>query len=97
MLHDPISCTAEQSGSENTALSDIRSGEETGGERHSCTPLLNDSYSATSNNTKLVHWPLMGWLLHLVQQGGDWAGSQPTQASPRCTINDQCTNHHTAV
>ena len=25
------------------------------------------SYSATSNNTKLVHWPLMGGLLHLVQ------------------------------
>jgi len=23
-------------------------------------------YSVTSNNTKLVHWPLMGWLLHLV-------------------------------
>jgi len=22
------------------------------------------NYSATSNNTKLVHWPLMGGLLH---------------------------------
>jgi len=32
------------------------------------------NYSATSNNTKLVHWPLMGALLHLVQQGGAWAG-----------------------
>jgi len=32
------------------------------------------NYSATSNNTKLVHWPLMGGLLHLVQRGGDWAG-----------------------
>jgi len=30
--------------------------------------------NATSNNIKLVHWPLMGWLLHLVQRGGDWAG-----------------------
>ena len=30
------------------------------------------SYSATSNNMKLVHWPLMGGLLHLVQRGGDW-------------------------
>jgi len=29
------------------------------------------------NNYKLVHWPLMGGLLHLVQQGGDWAGQQP--------------------
>jgi len=26
----------------------------------------------------LVHWPLMGGLLHLVQRGGDWAGPQPT-------------------
>jgi len=33
------------------------------------------NYSATSNNTKLVvHWPLTGGLLHLVQRGGDWAG-----------------------
>jgi len=24
----------------------------------------------------LVHWPLMGGLLHLVQRGGDWAGQQ---------------------
>ena len=24
---------------------------------------------------KLVHWPLMGGLLHLVQRGGDWAGT----------------------
>ena len=29
---------------------------------------------------KLVHWPLMGGLLHLVQRGGDWAGLQPAQA-----------------
>jgi len=32
------------------------------------------NHSATSNNMKLVHWPLMGGLLHLVQRGGDWAG-----------------------
>ena len=35
------------------------------------------NYSATSNNMKLVHWPLMGGLLHLVQREGDWAGPQP--------------------
>jgi len=29
---------------------------------------------------KLVHWPLMGGLLHLVQQGGDRAGPQSAQA-----------------
>ena len=51
---------------------------------------------AVSNNMKLVHWPLMGGLLHWVQRGGDWAGSQPSQSSPRCTkcnsppINGQC-------
>jgi len=43
------------------------------------------NYRATPNNMKLVHWPLLGGLLHLVQQGGDWAGPQPTQAPLRCT------------
>jgi len=57
------------------------------------------NHSATSNNMKLVHWPLMSELLHLVQRGGDWEGPQPAQASPRCTkcnsppINGQRTNH----
>ena len=67
-------------------------------------PLMGiGNYSATSNNMKLVHWPLMGGLLHLVQRGGDWAGLQPAQAPPRCTkcnsppINGQCTNHRIAV
>jgi len=52
---------------------------------------------------KLVHWALMGGLLHLVQQGGDWAGLQPAQAPPCCTkcnsppINGQCTNHRIDV
>jgi len=32
------------------------------------------NYSATLNNMKFVHWPLMGGLLQLVQRGGDWAG-----------------------
>ena len=56
-------------------------------------PLIGTgNYSAKSNNMKLVHWPLMDGLLHLVQRGGDWAGL------PRCTkcnsppINGQCTN-----
>jgi len=33
--------------------------------------------SATSNNMKLVDWPLIGGLLHLVQRGQDRAGPQP--------------------
>jgi len=61
------------------------------------------NYSATSNNVKLVHWPLMDGLLHLVQRVGDWAGPQPAHASTRCTkcnsppINGQSTNHRIAV
>ena len=57
-----------------------------------------DNYSATSNNTKLVHWPLTGGLLHLVQRGA-YVGCGPAQSPPRCTkcnsptINGRCTNH----
>ena len=46
----------------------------------------------------LVHWPLMGGLLHLVQREGAWAGCGHAQSTPRCTkcnnppINGQCTN-----
>jgi len=29
---------------------------------------------------KLVHWPLMGELLHLVPRGGAWVGLKPAQA-----------------
>ena len=44
------------------------------------------TYSATSNNKmKLVHWTLMGGLLHLVQRGGDLAEPQSAQAPPCCT------------
>jgi len=61
------------------------------------------NYSATANNTKLVHWPLMGGLLHLVQLGGAWAGCGLAQDPHRCTkcnsppINGQCTNHCIAI
>ena len=66
-------------------------------------PRGNYSATATSNNMKLVYWPLTGWLLHLVQRGGDWAGPQPAQAPLRCTkcnsppINGQRTNHCIAL
>jgi len=41
-------------------------------------PLMGTSnYSATLNNMKLVHWPLIGGLLHLVQRREDWAEPQP--------------------
>jgi len=52
---------------------------------------------ATSNN---MNWPLIGGLLHLVQQVGDLTGPQPAQVRRRCTkcnspsINGQCANHY---
>jgi len=49
------------------------------------TLMATGNYSATSNNIKLLHWPLMGGLLHLVQRGCAWAGPLPAQAPPRCT------------
>ena len=57
-------------------------------------------YSATWNNTKLAHWPLMSGLLHLVRRGGTGRGRSPPRsllAVPNVTaspsINGQCTNH----
>jgi len=38
---------------------------------------IRRNYSVSSNKMKLVHWALMGGLLHLAQRGGDWAGPQP--------------------
>jgi len=35
----------------------------------------------------LVHWPLMGGLLHLVQRGGAWAGAQSLLAVPNVTAH----------
>ena len=45
------------------------------------------NYSATSNNAKLVHWPLMGGLLHLVHRGGAWAGCRSLLAVPHVTAH----------
>ena len=62
--------------------------------------ICRGSYSAILNNMKLIHWPLMGGLLYLVQWGGEWAA---TQSPPHCTkcysspINGQCTNHRIAI
>jgi len=53
-------------------------------------PLMGTgTYSATLNNMKLVHWPLMGGLLHLVQCGRAWTGPQPAQALNSSPINGQ--------
>jgi len=61
------------------------------------------NYIATSNNMKLVHWPLMGRLLPLIERGGAWTSSGLAQTPPHCTkcnsspINGQCTNHRIDV
>jgi len=40
----------------------------------SFNPLMGTgNYGAISNNMKLVHWPLMDGLLHLIQRGWHWA------------------------
>ena len=55
----------------------------------------SDNYSATSNNMKLVHWPLMGGLLHLVQRGRNWAGPsspRPLLAVPNVTAYPSTAN-----
>ena len=51
-------------------------------------------YISVLNNMKLVHWPLMDGLLHLVQLGG------PPPRCAKCNsppTNSQCTCHHIAV
>ena len=47
---------------------------------------LQSSRKLYSNVVSLVHWPLMGGLLHLVQQGGSWVGCGPTPPSPLLTV-----------
>jgi len=45
------------------------------------------SVSVIVSVTEISLLAVDGWggKLHLVQRGGDWAGPQPAQASPRCT------------
>jgi len=64
----------------------------------SINPLeFRGKYSATSNNMKLVHWPLMGGLLHLVQRGGDWAGRRgPSPPSPLLAVPNVTAHPSTA-
>jgi len=58
--------------------------------------MCTGNYSATSNNMKLEHWPLMGGLLQLLQQGGQGARTwpQPTKAPPRQLTVPNVTVHH---
>ena len=58
------------------------------------------NYSATSKNMKLVHWPLMGAVLHLVQREGAWAGwgpPSPLLAVPNVTAHPSTASVPTTV
>ena len=64
--------------------------------RNNTNPLESrGNYSATSDNMKLIHWPLKRGLLHLVQRGGDWP-PQPAQAPHRCTVPNVTAHPSTA-
>jgi len=96
LRQDPESLTANQD-RDNDAMMIHTMGSE-------LNPLDSEgNYSTTSNNTKLIHWPLMGGLLHLVQREKAWAGCGHAQSLPRCTkcnsppINGQCTHHYIAI
>jgi len=72
------------------AASDIQCGNNCRRDQFQLTLQLRGNYSATSNNMNLVHWPLMGGLLHLVQRGDDWARPQmsmPLLAVPNVTAH----------
>ena len=55
------------------------------------------NYRGTSNNTQLLHWLLTGGLLHLVQQGGPWAGCGPALSPGRHTKCNSPPNHCIAI
>jgi len=55
------------------------------------------NYSATSNIMKLVHWLLMGGLLHLVQRGGDLGGARPSPSSVVAVPNVTAPTHQRPV
>jgi len=57
------------------------------------------TYSATSN-MKLVHWPLVGGLLHLVQRGGtrrDLSPPRPLLAVTNLTVHPSTASASIAV
>jgi len=45
----------------------------------------------------LVHWPLIGGLLHFVQQGGAFAGCFPAQSPPRPSTASVLTSNYNII
>jgi len=61
----------------------------------SCEKFLNPlmgtgNYSVTLINMKLVHWPLMGELLHLVQRGAEWAALSHSRSFEMTLMSRVC-------
>ena len=58
-----------------------------------CTLTLNYSWKVfiVPHRMKMIHWLLIGGLLHLVPRGGDWAGSQ-LACSPLLAVPKQPTH-----
>jgi len=60
--------------------------------RHVISLLFNHldskgNYSATSNNTKLVHWPLMGEMFWYSEEGTGWAAAVPNVTTHPSTVS----------
>ena len=65
---------------------------------HQLNPLEYSGNSIVPHRImKLVHWPLMSRLLHLVQRRGDWAGPQPAQAKLLLAVSNVTANPSTAT
>ena len=56
----------------------------------------NGNYSGTSNNTKLVHWPLMGGLVHLVAYSEEGTGRAAAPPSPLLVVPNVTAHPSTA-
>ena len=54
------------------------------------------NYSTASNNMKLVHWPLMSGLLHLVQRGWDWVHGGRSPLNPLLAVPNVTAHPSTA-
>ena len=53
--------------------------------------------SCTIVPNKLVHWPLTGWLLHLLQEWGDWVRCHTPATYNSPSFKGQCYSNYTTV
>ena len=60
-----------------------------------CLMECRGNCGAISKNTNLIHWPLMGGLLHLVQRGGSGRGHSLPR--PMLTVPNVTAHPSTAI